>query len=209
VSKKPLPDDENNVIVGDKTETPLLAQAENILDLFASHLADTGLAGEERLTKVTYLTMTSRLLPKLVSLAVKGTSASGKSYIIKAVTNYFPPSAYFAMTSMSEKALIYTKEDFRQRFLIVYEASGMASDFSTYLIRTLLSEGSRLASTGTWACQWRAHVPFVCRPTTPSATAVHHQRQHLRPGHDAGREGRGPDPRQLAVAGGAHAVLPA
>ena len=39
--------------------------------------------------------------------------------------------------------------------------------------------------------------------------AVHHQRQHLRPGDDACREGRRPDPRQHAAAGGAHPVLPA
>ena len=39
--------------------------------------------------------------------------------------------------------------------------------------------------------------------------AVRHQRQHLRPGDDAGREGRRPDPRQHAAACRAHAVLPA
>ena len=39
--------------------------------------------------------------------------------------------------------------------------------------------------------------------------ALRHQRQHLRTGHDAGGEGGGPDPRQHAVAGRAHTVLPA
>jgi hypothetical protein len=42
---------------------------------------------------------------------------------------------------MSEKALIYLDEDMRHRFLVIYEASGMAGDMQTYLIRTLLSEG--------------------------------------------------------------------
>lgn len=42
---------------------------------------------------------------------------------------------------MSEKALAYSDEDFRHRFVVIYEAAGMASDFGSYLIRSLLSEG--------------------------------------------------------------------
>jgi hypothetical protein len=42
---------------------------------------------------------------------------------------------------MSEKALAYSDEDFRHRFIVIYEAAGLASDFGSYLIRSLLSEG--------------------------------------------------------------------
>src|SRR5580658_9588607 len=37
--------------------------------------------------------------------------------------------------------LAYSTEPLKHRHLVIYEAAGMASDFATYLIRSLLSEG--------------------------------------------------------------------
>jgi hypothetical protein len=42
---------------------------------------------------------------------------------------------------MSEKALAYSDEPLSHRILIVYEAAGLGSEFASYLIRSLLSEG--------------------------------------------------------------------
>jgi hypothetical protein len=42
---------------------------------------------------------------------------------------------------MSDRALAYSNEQLQHRHLVIYEAAGMASDFATYLIRSLLSEG--------------------------------------------------------------------
>jgi hypothetical protein len=42
---------------------------------------------------------------------------------------------------MSEHALAYSDEPLVHRFLVIYEAAGMESEFQTYLIRSLLSEG--------------------------------------------------------------------
>jgi hypothetical protein len=42
---------------------------------------------------------------------------------------------------MSDRALAYSTEPLKHRHLVIYEAAGMASDFATYLIRSLLSEG--------------------------------------------------------------------
>jgi DNA-binding transcriptional ArsR family regulator len=41
---------------------------------------------------------------------------------------------------MSDHTLAYSEEDFRHRFLVVYEAAGMTSDRMSYFVRTLLSE---------------------------------------------------------------------
>jgi hypothetical protein len=43
---------------------------------------------------------------------------------------------------MSERTLAYSQEPIKHRFLVIYEAEGMASDFATYLMRSLLSEGA-------------------------------------------------------------------
>src|SRR3954468_19839037 len=42
---------------------------------------------------------------------------------------------------MSDRALAYSDEPLKHRHLVIYEAAGMAGEFATYLIRSLLSEG--------------------------------------------------------------------
>ena len=90
---------------------------------------------------ILYLALVSRRLDRPVSIVVKGPSSGGKSFLVEKVAEYFPTSAVYALTAMSEKVLAYSEEPIKHRFLILYEASGMNSDFQTYLIRSLLSEG--------------------------------------------------------------------
>jgi hypothetical protein len=118
-----------------------LATEARILDRFAETLERSGVAGESRVLKLLYLALTSRLLDKPVSIAVKGPSSGGKSYLTERVLSFFPESAYHALTAMSERTLAYSEEPIKHRFLVIYEAEGMSGDFATYLIRSLLSEG--------------------------------------------------------------------
>lgn len=118
-----------------------IATAPDILALIADCLHAAGMAGDPRNRKLLYLAVTSRLLPKPVSVAVKGPSAAGKSYEVEMVLSLFPPSAYYALTAMSDRALAYSEEPLRHRVLVLYEAAGMAGEFASYLMRSLLSEG--------------------------------------------------------------------
>jgi hypothetical protein len=101
----------------------------------------SGVAGEVRVIKLIYLVATSRLLDRIVSIAVKGPSAAGKSYLVERVLGLFPTPAYYALSAMSERALIYDQEPLVHRMLVIYEAAGMAGDVQTYIVRSLLSEG--------------------------------------------------------------------
>lgn len=118
-----------------------LALAPDILELFAADLRRCGVAGEDRMVKLLYLIVTSRMLERVVSAAVKGPSSGGKTYTVERVLGFFPDDAYYALTAMSERALAYSEEPIQHRFLVVYEAAGMSGEFATYLIRSLLSEG--------------------------------------------------------------------
>jgi MarR family len=118
-----------------------LAKAPNILERFAAELAQSGVAGEVRTAKLLYLAVTSRLLEKPVSIALKGPSSGGKSYLTEQVLRFFPESAFYSLTAMSEKALAYSEEPLSHRILVIYEAAGMSGEFATYLVRSLLSEG--------------------------------------------------------------------
>jgi hypothetical protein len=118
-----------------------LAEEPDILGRFAEELARSGVAGEGRIAKLLYLAVTSRLLERPVSVALKGPSSGGKSYLVERVLSFFPKSAYYALTAMSDRTLAYSEEPIRHRFLIIYEAAGMSGEFATYLMRSLLSEG--------------------------------------------------------------------
>jgi MarR family len=118
-----------------------LAKAPNILERFAAKLAQSGVAGEVRTAKLLYLAVTSRLLEKPVSIALKGPSSGGKSYLTEQVLRFFPKSAFYSLTAMSEKALAYSEEPLSHRILVIFEAAGMSGEFATYLTRSLLSEG--------------------------------------------------------------------
>jgi hypothetical protein len=118
-----------------------LAKAPNILERFAAELAQSGVAGEARIAKLLYLAVTSRLLQRPVSIALKGPSSGGKSHVVERVLSFVPESAYYALTAMSERTLAYSEEPIKHRFLVIYEAAGMSGEFATYLMRSLLSEG--------------------------------------------------------------------
>jgi len=118
-----------------------LASSPNILSHFADMLEHCGVVGEKNIGMLIYLALTSRVLHRPVSLAVKGPSSGGKSFITQQVLRFFPESAYYALTAMSDKSLVYSEEDLRNRFLVLFEAESLKSDMASYLIRSLLSEG--------------------------------------------------------------------
>jgi hypothetical protein len=104
--------------------------------------------GERRNAKLVYLAITSRLLSSPVSLVVKGVSSGGKSHTVEAVVRLFPRHAVIVKTGMSERALIYMREEFAHRTLVIYEATALREqrektegDQTAYFIRSLLSEG--------------------------------------------------------------------
>jgi DNA-binding transcriptional ArsR family regulator len=118
-----------------------LAQKPDILGRFAEELARSGVAGEARIAKLLYLAVTSRMLERPVSIALKGPSSGGKSHVVERVLSFVPESAYYALTAMSERTLAYSEEPIKHRFLVIYEAAGMSGEFATYLMQSLLSEG--------------------------------------------------------------------
>jgi 5S rRNA maturation endonuclease (ribonuclease M5) len=129
-------------------DPPELAEAPRILDLLARDAVAVGVVGERRVVATTYLCITSRLLDRQASLAVKGHTASGKSYAVQAVVGLFPSEAVCIFTGMSERALIYSKEEYAHRTIVLYEAAALREraektdgNQTAYFLRSLLSEG--------------------------------------------------------------------
>lgn len=118
-----------------------LANDRDILARFDEALTAQGVAGQRREAKLLFLIVTSRLLDRPVSAALKGVSSSGKSFLLKSVLKFFPVDAFYALSAISERALAYSKEPLEHRILVIYEAAGLKAAFAAYLIRSLLSEG--------------------------------------------------------------------
>ncbi len=118
-----------------------LALETSILDRFVETQASRGVIADPRVLQLVYLCLTSRVLERPVSLAIKGPSSAGKSYAVEQTLPFFPPTAYHALSSMSERALPYDTEPLQHRILILYEAAGLGGELASYLIRSLLSEG--------------------------------------------------------------------
>jgi hypothetical protein len=66
-----------------------IASKDRILDWFLKALEACGVVGEEKIAKLCYLALTSRVLERPVSLAVKGPSSGGKSYVTGQVLRFF------------------------------------------------------------------------------------------------------------------------
>ncbi|UCF81698.1 MAG: hypothetical protein JSV08_04600 [Acidobacteriota bacterium] len=118
-----------------------LAREPNILERFAEAVTQAGLVGETRAAKLLYLACTSRFLERPVSVVVKGPSGGGKSFLVQKVLSFFPQSASYVLSSMSDKTLAFSKEPLSHRMLVLYEAVGLGQDWTSYFVRTLLSEG--------------------------------------------------------------------
>ena len=129
-------------------QPPELAHEPAILDVFAADLRRRGVAGEERLGKLIYLSLTSRLLPwgrstnRPVSLLIRGTTSTGKSWALSVVCEFFPEGAVVDLGSMSKRFLFYDEESYAHRVLLIPEAAQVIDDDELLaMLRTLLSEG--------------------------------------------------------------------
>ena len=94
------------------SQVPVLASEQRILDRFRADVRACGVVGEEATAATLYLLVTSRLLDKPVSAAVKGHSRPASRFTVETTVKFFPREAYIEMTAMSERALVYSKEEY-------------------------------------------------------------------------------------------------
>ena len=117
-----------------------LANRPQILELFVTDLAKLGVVGEQRAAKLVFLSVVSRLLERPISVAVRGPSSAGKSFTITVTLRFFPDSAFYSLSGMSDRFLAYDEEPIAHRMIVVAEAAGLG-EHGDFLLRTLLSEG--------------------------------------------------------------------
>jgi hypothetical protein len=166
---------------------PALASDQHILARLVDALGVCcGLVGEDRNAQLTYLSLLTQILADPVSLALKGLSSSGKSYTLESVLRFVPGDAVIVMTAMSERALVYMKEDFAHRTLVLFEAVALReerekteSNLTAYIVRSLLSEGqirypvAVRGEDGNLATRWIVKDGPTNLIVTTTATSLH------------------------------------
>ncbi|MFH0925065.1 MAG: CHC2 zinc finger domain-containing protein [bacterium] len=150
LSKK---EDKNQVKPIDPEVKKLAEEIAKDTFLFKRRLDDTnknGLVGERQVASFVYITIDSAKLTKedILASKISGNFGAGKSYTINHCLPLYPDSAYYEITSASQKSFYHLKKDsLSHKALILVEAAPLQTTDSqdieiAYIIRTLLSEGS-------------------------------------------------------------------
>lgn len=135
--KKELSEDEKKVALQ-------ILNDEELIESFLDTIERLGCVGEDENKVVVYLALTSRKMDEPINIIAKGESASGKSFLVQSVTEFFPGDEVLQFSALSPKALYHRKDDLSHKALIVYERAG--AEESDYSIRILQSEGKLIYS---------------------------------------------------------------
>lgn len=146
-----------------------------------------GYAGDLARPKLLYLVVCTRGFERPTNVQIEGPSSAGKSHLVSQVLDFFPATAWYEIAGASPRALIYSEESLKHRYLIISEADGMHQEgMGASLIRglvwgnelkyetvestaaglkpvTIVKDGpTGLITTGTkdWSRSWR---PACCR----------------------------------------------
>jgi len=91
------------------------------LFLAMQRVGELGVVGEERNRLVILLACITRNLRRPVSVLLKGPTSSGKTEMVRAVTQLFPPSMVVERSGLSGKALAYGKTPLAKKILYINE----------------------------------------------------------------------------------------
>ncbi len=136
--KKTAQDEPYQMTDQEREEALLLLQDRKLLDRIADDLTVCGYVGEETAKKICYLSATSRITRKPLSVIVRSSSAAGKSELMEKVAALVPPEEVSFYSRITPQALYYMeKDELKHKLLIVDERAG--SEDADYSIRNLQS----------------------------------------------------------------------
>ena len=115
-----------------------LLQSPNILQKLLEMITKAGYVGEDINIRILFLIFISRLLFDSLSCIIKGSSASGKSFLVRTVLKLIPKEYILSFSFLTAKALVHSENDLSHKILFIQEHKG--SESADYSVRTSLSE---------------------------------------------------------------------
>ena len=111
-----------------------------LIELILADYAHCGLIGERANKLLSYLTMSSRKLPRPLAVLTVATSGAGKSALQEVTVSFCPPDETEKITIISGKALFHKERDSIKHKLIAFQEAEGARQ-ADYALRVLISEG--------------------------------------------------------------------
>lgn len=131
--------------------TPLTAKERQQLETFASDrqlisklgklLGQTGIVGEKHNRLFLFLVAFSHKLPETLHALIQGSSGSGKTRLMRQVSDCMPPESVDRFTRISDKALYNFPETYFVNHLLCLEDMDGLSEEAEYSARELISGG--------------------------------------------------------------------
>jgi hypothetical protein len=113
----------------------------NLLKRIEAVMQARGYAGDPTPPLLTYVALASRLLDTPLKLVLVAPSSAGKNRAIEAALELVPPEAVHVIHAASPMALIYSKDDFQHKVIVMAEADSIADDGrAASVMRSLISE---------------------------------------------------------------------
>jgi hypothetical protein len=165
-------------------EAERILNSGNILYEACKAIGRTGVVGEEKNRLILFLAGMTACLDEPVSVLLKGSSSSGKSNLLKKTIRLFPPEMLMSRDTLSPKALVHGKENFKGKLLYLTEHRGGKD--AHLLLRLQQSEGRIVheystvkgASRGTKVSE-RLGTPVVLTSTTDEKIFIDDENRFL------------------------------
>jgi len=124
----------------EEKEAKEFLENKDIFEFLEEDLSSIGLVGEKKNAVCLYLISITRKTEEPISAVLSAKSSSGKSYLVKKITELVPPEDCLVITSASAKSLYYyPDEKLDHKLLVIQEIQGMDEIGGT--IKIMQSEG--------------------------------------------------------------------
>ncbi len=145
-TKTEIKQDKIQLTVEETKELKTFGKSKNLLKKVNDLVGKSGVVGEESNRLFLFTVAVSHLMKKPLNVVVQGSSGSGKSYIIKKVSDLVPQEKVKRYTRLSEKSFYnFGEYDLCNRLIIIEDYDGMNEEVE-YAFREIQSNGTLISA---------------------------------------------------------------
>ncbi|MBO9154074.1 CHC2 zinc finger domain-containing protein [Chitinophaga sp. GCM10012297] len=148
--RQPKPDPATNVYpltVAERSEAETFLKAPALVQRLGELLGKTGIIGEEQHRIFLLLIAISHKMPQPLHALIQGSSGSGKTRLLRQISDCMPPEKVTRLTRVSDKVLYnYPETYFENRLLCLEDIDGLGEE-AEFAFRELQSNGELNSAT--------------------------------------------------------------
>lgn len=131
----------------EREQAEALAKDKNLIETLNKTLGKAGIVGEEKNRLFLFIIALSYKMPDTLHALIQGSSGSGKTRLLKQISDCMPPEKVTKLTRVSDKALYnYPERFFVNRLLCLEDIDGLPEE-AGFAFRELQSNGELTSAT--------------------------------------------------------------